>query len=1684
MIRPSIWWRAFAIFGLGAFLYINSVAAPLDGLQRNDASTSPKVIHTASDANLSSSRNDKATDSSVIASARILAQTNQSLRFVFEYPEPSLSTIAEGVQVDIAGIFSAPTDAGYTLPIDVKSFVWLKEDVRLRIVEIETKRQSTEPLARFPSILGDSIVADAPTENLPGFQPIQFAEVRLTGKYRGIPLAAVVIHPVRYDASRGELMAIKRIVIEISGNGSLVTLGGRAVTAGERDDLAKMLGVFSATIPANLRTGMTATPRVAAVDNGSAVRIDVREFGYYRFSGQQLANLGVPIHSIDPARLRLEAEGVTVPIHIVGDEDGRFDEEDQIEFFGRTPFPEDTVNAQDISGNRYSEYRSYLLGWNGYNGVRMPEISGEIRVTNLNSFIPVTSANVKYHFEENNYLASLSEVDDDLRDRWLWDAGIYNYEIKNYPFRISYPDTQAYSPIKLRVCLTGLSGHGSKNHAFALLNGTSDNGLEFGRGDSLSTWESQEYSISETSSISTILNNNLHHNLDTLSIFSPGDAPSNNTSNRIALNWFQIEYLRLPIADRNEIRIGTPRVSSLRPDTITYDYLISNFTSPDIHVFRTNQAKLINGTVERYIDQNQQIRYRIHFQDRPGLATEYFAITSDRIKTVPDSMMAFVAADSLSTPPNGGAEYLVIGTNELLGSSELEQVLQFRRQQYNGVMKIDVEQVYRRFSNGMFHRDAIRNFLSYAVENWSNPPRTVMLLGDAQYNQQQVPRRQGALIPHPLKPIHEIGLIGSDTWYQLLDNDFIPDIAVSRVPARNRDEVASYFNKVLEFENSTHQERWMNSVLFIRGQGGPGVFEQSELKSMNILGPMFDFSRLQVTSTSSPFYGNTSVLQELFGYGNSLVIYNGHGGGGIWADNGLFRTQYIKDMTNQGRYGLICNFSCFIVSFNGSQQRATMGEEFIFSNSRGSIGIFGSAGLGYRDQGLVFQEQMFKQLALHPGITYGQLMTNTKVDYINYIGGIPYFGPYGNTFWATSLLGDPGIRFPSFQDVLGTSTPDIVQSGDSITVSATLPISSGTARIRWYKYDNNPIEFSSWNPVETVIPVTSSNFQARLLVPTGYTSGRTGTVRIFIETAQGPAVRVAAQFYLLSEVGRTLTDSLITVPFPVVADSSFHVYAKVLDSNGLASLRLKVERYDSTVIDSIPNQPFQRDTLDMAPDPSRGLHWYSSPEISGLPKKFWFIVQTIAIDSLNNRDTSANKLFLATDPAPDLLWVSQPELIVRDTLFVKMTCFNNGQYPSVPSSARLIILSLNRDTLETNVQSIPSIRNRDRYSLYFPVRSKPGTYWFTFRLDPDSTLPEINEANNYYERTMVSNYWWINGATGTNGDTYEPSTRYRFSVPPGGLEQTSTVLQFTAIDTFSAGTQSELKFPNRGRTLTSGRGFLLRLSDTTVQLRRILLDVTVDSVIGNRIKVHGRSETGLWRMLSSTVDTSGVHHYDGAPFYQFALIDNQDRTPPRFNLTAEGQIFSDDGYVRRGAKFNALVYDNGGVDLSVAGTVVGLVDGDTLDPSELIVPTGLPSSNTMPVTIYRRFDTGRHWAKLEVTDLAGNRSNDSIVFRVANDFKLEWIGNFPNPFHKTTTFFFSLTDQTNEPVHIHIYTVSGRKIRTVRETDPKVINYREITWDGRDENGQIVANGVYFYRFVAKNGEKTIEHKGKLAKLR
>jgi flagellar hook assembly protein FlgD len=102
---------------------------------------------------------------------------------------------------------------------------------------------------------------------------------------------------------------------------------------------------------------------------------------------------------------------------------------------------------------------------------------------------------------------------------------------------------------------------------------------------------------------------------------------------------------------------------------------------------------------------------------------------------------------------------------------------------------------------------------------------------------------------------------------------------------------------------------------------------------------------------------------------------------------------------------------------------------------------------------------------------------------------------------------------------------------------------------------------------------------------------------------------------------------------------------------------------------------------------------------------------------------------------------------------------------------------------------------------------------------------------------------------------------------------------------------------------------------------------------------------------------------------------------------------------------------------------------------------------------------------------------------VINKQTITEVLNYPNPFSTSTRFVFTLTGSEMPDVFIiQIMTITGKVVREITRDELGNIrigrNITDYAWDGKDQFGDKLGNGVYLYRVITRyNGEAVEKRK-------
>ena len=128
-------------------------------------------------------------------------------------------------------------------------------------------------------------------------------------------------------------------------------------------------------------------------------------------------------------------------------------------------------------------------------------------------------------------------------------------------------------------------------------------------------------------------------------------------------------------------------------------------------------------------------------------------------------------------------------------------------------------------------------------------------------------------------------------------------------------------------------------------------------------------------------------------------------------------------------------------------------------------------------------------------------------------------------------------------------------------------------------------------------------------------------------------------------------------------------------------------------------------------------------------------------------------------------------------------------------------------------------------------------------------------------------------------------------------------------------------------------------------------------------------------------------------------------------------------------------------------------------------------------------DDGKYKLIVQASDRSSNVSGSTdytIQFEIINKQTVTEVLNYPNPFSTSTRFVFTLTGSEIPDIFtIQIMTITGKVVKEINKTELGNLrigrNITDYAWDGKDEFGDKLANGVYLYRVITRHNGQAVE---------
>jgi hypothetical protein len=757
------------------------------------------------------------------------------------------------------------------------------------------------------------------------------------------------------------------------------------------------------------KTANTLTNSVLA--SGDWYRFYIEKSGVFKISKKFLEDLGLNTNGMDPRTISLYGTGgrmlplsnsINYPndlienaIKVVGEEDGIFNNDDYILFYGEGIENWNTESRTNL--NLYDSKSYYYITTSNRNGKRIqnnaqPSGNSSIQIDRFDD----------HQFHEVD-LVNISR----LGRQWFGESFDFKSEQE---FNFTFPNIDTSTPLKISATLAAAAftptsftittnDQSSSNVVVAAIPPNSE--INF----NVASLPNNTTAIgSENTKIKIKYNNN----------GVPGSKGYLDYINVVAKRklqgygkQFRFQY------DLATSSTGIVQYNITNATEISEIWEITDLTS--ISKFENDKKDTFSfkadlGSFKKYIAVHPSDFYTPFKENRSKIANQNIKGTIFK-----NSQGQFTDID-----------YVIITPNAL--SVQAEKLANFHRSysQLN-VKVVTIESIYQEFSSGKQDIAAIRNCIKYIYENASSPDKKlkyINLFGDASYDyKNRIPNNTNVVpIYHALNS-NSIGesCFASDDFYGLMDpneGNIISffggiDITVGRMIVNDALQADEMVNKVLQYHDPKALGNWRNNVVIIADDSdipSDSSIQDNQNKLADLITlnkPFFNVNKIILDSytqeASAGGFRYSKARTDMFNaFEKGALIFNylGHGGEDGLAAERIWEKSDGQNLNNQYKYPLFITITCEFSRFD-NPSRPTAGEFTYWNPKGGAIAMLTTIREISQFNGEIFNDRLNASLLSYNSNQYTSIAEALRIAKNN--------NPNSSTN-VVFYIGDPAIK--------------------------------------------------------------------------------------------------------------------------------------------------------------------------------------------------------------------------------------------------------------------------------------------------------------------------------------------------------------------------------------------------------------------------------------------------------------------------------------------------------------------------------------------------------------------------------------------------------------------------------------------------------------------------------------------------
>jgi len=701
------------------------------------------------------------------------------------------------------------------------------------------------------------------------------------------------------------------------------------------------------------------------LSQGSWFKFAITESGIYRLNRDFFQSLGVQVAGLDPKTIKIYGLGgdmlplellpdtpldpIENAIQVIGEEDGVFNSEDYVLFYGRSS----SYNEESRTHiNAYTDQTIYYVQVGGSNGLRVsPYVEPfENPVESLSSFV-----DYQFHEVDQYNLANIGR-------RWFGERFDFNAQQEFY---FDFPNLISGEMAEIKV-LAAATAEVNTSMSITLNNNTIGQLL-----------------FSGNSSQSSNLANGA--TLDVLAALPTSGVTVglsyNNSGNPSSTGY--LDY----------ISIAAKRALTYAESTLFFNTKSSSQYNQVVSLSLNNCADIqslweVTDIANIKSIDNSDASSSIIFKTTAQENQQFVTLNPQDFLTpqiLSNSNLSFqnlkgtIFRNDANQPSD--VEYLILTREDM--RFQAERLADIHR--LNSGLQVKVvllKDIYNEFNTGNPDIAAIRNFLKYVYDRPIDPDKRlkyVCLFGDGSYDYKDRINNNTNVVPswYSYNSFNVVSSFVSDDFYGMMDwgegtmsNSDQLDIAMGRILADTPQRAKVLVDKITSYYADLAYGTWRNRMVVISDD----VDASSEFdleNTTNVIGDMVASQKPQINVTkihSDAFVQESSsggerypdvnkAIFDAIELGALVVNYFGHGGEDGLAGERIFDILNARELKNECKLNCFVTVTCEYTKFD-NPNRPTAGEYLYWNPNGGAVGMLTTTRRIFLNVGVLFNVKL------------------------------------------------------------------------------------------------------------------------------------------------------------------------------------------------------------------------------------------------------------------------------------------------------------------------------------------------------------------------------------------------------------------------------------------------------------------------------------------------------------------------------------------------------------------------------------------------------------------------------------------------------------------------------------------------------------------------------------------------------